>query len=307
MGDGPIAELPRRPRGRTGLLGAVLGSGASGLESAHEVSEAQAEAVLNAALDAGVNYVDTAIDYGLSEQRIGKYLAHRRDEFYLASKCGCVVGADPHSADARPTHVYTAANIVAGVEQSLRRLRTDYLDVVLCHNSPSLRQLQEHDGLQELKQQGKVRFIGMSGWLPNLGEYIATGSFDVFLIPYSAFWREHEELITVAAASGAGIAVRNGAAKGGPGTQSGDYWDAWQRAELDDLLGDMTRMEFVIRFTLSHPDIATAVIGTVNPAHVDDNARALRQGPLPEDVYAEAKRRLPVARRPDIAGSARSA
>jgi aryl-alcohol dehydrogenase-like predicted oxidoreductase len=65
---------------------------------ARNITEAQAETILNKVLDAGINYIDASIDYGLSEEPIGLYISHRRTEYYLASKCGCLVGAPPHSA-----------------------------------------------------------------------------------------------------------------------------------------------------------------------------------------------------------------
>jgi hypothetical protein len=166
-----------------------------GRRAARDVTEAQAESILNAVLDAGINYIDTSIDYGLSEERIGRYIAHRRAEFYLASKCGCLVGATPAPPGQRNAHVFTRENIVKGVEQSLARMKTDYLDVVQFHASPSKETLEEHgalDALLELKEAGKVRFVGISATLPHLSDHIATSVFDVFQIPYSAVEREHE-------------------------------------------------------------------------------------------------------------------
>ena len=93
-----MTELPKRELGCTGLEVSMLGYGAMelrGAPRARDISEAQAETILNAVLDSGINYIDTSIDYGLSEERIGRYIGHRRDEYYLASKCGCLVGAPP--------------------------------------------------------------------------------------------------------------------------------------------------------------------------------------------------------------------
>jgi aryl-alcohol dehydrogenase-like predicted oxidoreductase len=201
--------------------------------------------------------------------------------------------------------VFTGDNVIAGVEQSLRRLRTDYLDVVQFHASPTTETLRDEGGLEallELQRAGKVRFIGMSGTLPNLPEQIDAGVFDVFQIPYSAVQREHEELISSAAASGAGTVIRGGVAKGALATDKheasprgltpGEVLDTWQRAHLDDLLGGASRSEFVLRFTLSHPNVHTTIVGTVDAAHLAANVAAARKGPLPADVYAEAKRRL---------------
>ena len=111
-----MADLPKRTLGRTGLQVTMLGYGAMelrGAPRARDTTEAQAETILNAVLDAGINYIDTSIDYGVSEERIGRYISHRRSEYYLASKCGCLVGA-PAVRGQRSPHVFTRDNILAG-------------------------------------------------------------------------------------------------------------------------------------------------------------------------------------------------
>ena len=298
-----MADLPKRTLGRTGLDVTTLGYGSMemrGVPRGRDVTEEQSERILNAVLDAGINFIDTSIDYGLAEGRIGKYISHRRSEYFLASKCGCLTGSlldeyPPAPAGTSQPHIYTPENIVRGVEQSLQRMKTDYLDLVQFHGSPSKAQLEEHGGLQalqDLKRQGKVRFIGISGTIPNLAEQIRMGVFDAFQIPYSALERQHEALIEEASRAGAGIIVRGGAARGGPGKEQGASWETWQRVNIDDLLDGMTRMEFIVRFTYSHPDLDTTIVGTINPDHLQDNIKSLLAGPLPADVYAEAKRRL---------------
>jgi aryl-alcohol dehydrogenase-like predicted oxidoreductase len=280
-------DLPVRTLGRTGLRVTQLGYGAMELRGAprgREISDAQSERILTAVLDSGINYIDTSIDYGLSEERIGRFIGKRRAEFFLASKCGCPVESGTLPTTGRAPHDFSRDNVIAGVEQSLRRLHTDYLDVVQFHISPSKETLEQEGGLEallDLQHQGKVRFIGMSGTLPNLPEQIEMGVFDVFQIPYSAVQSEHAELISEAAAAGAGTVIRGGAAKG-----------AWAGNELDDLLDGASRTEFVLRYTLSHPDLHTTIVGTSDPAHLEANVAAARKGPLPADVYAEAKRRL---------------
>jgi aryl-alcohol dehydrogenase-like predicted oxidoreductase len=281
----------------------MLGYGAMELRGAprgRDVTDRQAETILTTVLDAGINYIDTSIDYGVSEERIGRYIGHRRSEYYLASKCGCLVGAAPAPRGQSSPHVFTRDNILRGVEQSLDRLRTDHLDVLQFHTSPSRETLEKDGALEavlELKRAGATRFVGMSGTLPNLVEHIAMGVFDVFQIPYSAVEREHETIIAAAASAGAGIVIRGGAAKGAPteGKHDGLQWDRWQKVELRDLLGGMTPMEFVLRFTFTHPDLHTNIVGTINPAHLQHNVEVLRRGPLPPDVYVEAKRRLDAA------------
>jgi aryl-alcohol dehydrogenase-like predicted oxidoreductase len=184
-----MADLPKKTLGRTGLQVTMLGYGAMelrGAPRARDITESQAETILNAVLDAGINYIDTSIDYGLSEERIGRYIGHRRGSYYLASKCGCLVGSPPAPRGQRSPHLFTRDNITAGVEQSLRRMKTDYLDLVQFHISPSRQTLEENGALEtllELQAAGKVRFIGMSGTLPHLRDHIAMGVFDVFQSP----------------------------------------------------------------------------------------------------------------------------
>src|ERR1700756_4647244 len=137
--------IPQRELGRTGLPVTVLGYGAMELRGSprgRDVTEVQAETILNAALDAGINYIDTSIDYGVSEERIGRYISHRRSEYFLASKCGCPGGAPTGPGGQVSTHVYTRDNVIAGVEQSLVRMKTGHLDVVQFHISPSRRVLE---------------------------------------------------------------------------------------------------------------------------------------------------------------------
>jgi len=140
--------LPTRTLGRTGLQVTQLGYGAMELRGAPRgpvVDDALAEQILGAVVDGGINYIDTSIHYGVSEKRVGAALGASRSEFYLASKCGCAVNP---AAGERPEHVFTRENVVAGVEQSLRRLRTDYLDVVQFHASPSPDVLEQDGGLE---------------------------------------------------------------------------------------------------------------------------------------------------------------
>jgi aryl-alcohol dehydrogenase-like predicted oxidoreductase len=187
-------------------------------------------------------------------------------------------------------------------------LQTDYLDVVQFHISPSRSELEEHGALEallDLRRQGKVRFVGMSGTLPNLPEQIEMGVFDVFQIPYSALQSEHDALISQAAAAGAGTVIRGGAARGALapdkhgvtpiGMREGQARTAWDAAGLDDLLDGAPVTEFILRLTLSHPNLDTTIVGTANVDHLQANLSAARKGPLPADVLAEAKRRLTAA------------
>ncbi|HWC29330.1 MAG TPA: aldo/keto reductase, partial [Dehalococcoidia bacterium] len=226
------------------------------------------------------------------------FISQRRSEYFLASKCGCVPGQ-------RGEHVHTAENIRRGVENSLRLLKTDYLDLVQFHRSLTPKEFEEHGALQEaikLRDEGKVRFIGVSGTLPNLNQQIEMGVFDAFQIPYSALQRDHEDVIARASEAGAGIIIRGGVARGAPTDwDEKTYYmvapdtlrDRWELARLDELLSDgMSRMEFTLRYTLSNPHLDTTIVGTKDLDHLKDNVEAALKGPLPDDVMREAQRRL---------------
>ena len=297
-----MADLPRRTLGRTGMEITSLAYGAMELRGSPrgpDISDDEAGRVLNAVLDAGINYIDTSIDYGLSEELIGKHISPRRSEYFLASKCGCVPDAPPGS-----DHVHTAANIRAGVEHSLRLMHTDYLDLVQFHRSLTPGEFNA-DGVLEttlaLKEEGKVRFVGVSGTLPNLDDQIDMGAFDVFQIPYSCLQRDHEDAIAHAGSAGAGVIIRGGVARGTPTDwEQRNYGmvapatlrDRWEKAHLDDLLDGMGRMEFMLRFTLANPHLDATIVGTANIEHLHANVAAAFKGPLPDDLVTEAKRRL---------------
>jgi aryl-alcohol dehydrogenase-like predicted oxidoreductase len=269
------------------------------------ITDDEAGRVLGAVLDSGINLIDTSVDYGNSEELIGRYVGHRRDEYFLASKCGCPLSVPP---DATPPyqHDYGAGNVRAGIEQSLRRLRTDRLDLVQVHMSPSRELMEAEHTIETLlsaRDEGKVRFIGMSGTLPNLPDHIAMGEFEVFQIPYSAVQREHEDLIAAAAAAGAGTLIRGGAARGAPaedkawrrgplGLDQGVGQRRWETSGVTELLDGMSPIEFVLRFTLSHPALSSTIVGTSSVDHLAANVAVAEKGPLPAGLYAEARRRL---------------
>jgi len=300
-----------RPLGRTQADVTILGYGAMelrGVPRGPEIADEDAGRLLNAVLDGGINLIDTSPDYGRSEELIGRCLGHRREEFFLASKCGCLLEL-PTDAPPPYPHDYSPANVREVVERSLQRLRTDRLDLVQVHMSPSRATLEQNhtvETLQELRNEGKVRFIGMSGILPDLPDHLAMNVFDAFQIPYSAVQRDHEDLVTEAAEAGAGTLIRGGAARGAaseeknwrtaPLTQEPGLGQRnWEASGIEDLLADagVSTMEFVLRFTLSHPGLSTTIVGTANPAHLAANIATAEQGPLPADLYEEAKKRLP--------------
>jgi aryl-alcohol dehydrogenase-like predicted oxidoreductase len=295
------AAIPKRKLGSTNLDVTCLGYGAmeirgSRIWDGRSISDKQAETILNAVLDSGINFIDTANDYGRSEDLIGRYLGDRRDEFYLATKCGCSVTRKDEYTDDTP-HIWTRQNLYRGLHESLRRLRTDHVDLMQLHN-PKVEQCKTGDlvrVLEDMRKEGSVRWIGCSSTLPDILTYIEWGVFDTFQIPYSALERQHEDIIRRAALSGAGVIVRGGVARGEPtvglGTEA--FWAKFGDVRLDNLRDPgESRTAFLLRFTLSHPDISTVIVGTLRPEHLVENVSAVARGPLSEDTYAEAKSRL---------------
>jgi aryl-alcohol dehydrogenase-like predicted oxidoreductase len=294
-------HLPAAVLGRTGLKVTRLGFGAmeirgSRIWGGRPVTEDQAKTILNAVLDAGITFIDTANDYGRSEEFIGKYISHRRSEYILATKCGCSVVRRDETTDDTP-HVWTRENLLRGLNESLQRMKTDTIDIMQLHNPPV--EETEKNGLvavlQEMRQQGKVRFISISTTLPHLPTYLNMGVFDTFQIPYSALERDHENWISLAAEAGIGTIIRGGVARGEPGVGLGsaERWARFEQAGLDDLLDPgEKRTAFLLRYTFTHPHVNTIIAGTLYPEHLQENIQTILKGPLSAQVYAEAKRRL---------------
>jgi len=280
-----MISLPTNVLGRTGLKVTRLGYGAAHRKSMEDL---QRERILNAVLDAGINYIDTAGCYGNSEELIGKYVSNRSSEFYLATKCGCTVSDDR----------WTKKRVFDDLHRSLKRLKTEYIDVMQPHNPSVGEAIREElvDALVEMRDQGKIRWIGISTTLPDLPTYLEWGVFDVFQIPYSALERDHEGWITKAANAGIGIVIRGGVALGEPGVGKGEltnHWEKYDEACLDDLRDeDESRTSFILRYTLAHPHSDTNIVGTTNPDHLWENVTAIKRGPIPSDIYAEVQRRM---------------
>ncbi len=295
--------MQRQGLGRTGLEVTRLGYGSMGLRGpstwgVRVVDDEAAEAILHAVLDAGINVIDTSPDYGISEERIGRFLSSRRDEFVLATKCGC--DYVQHEDHIEIAHTWTREVVKRNIDASLQRLQTDRIDVLQFHGG-DVESLQR-DGLIELlmdyRDQGVIGFLGSSSKLPDLPRLVDLGVFDSFQLPYSCLAPEHHDWITRAAESGAGIIVRGGIAHGGPDAviRRPVLEETWDRAGLDELLVDgMTRAELILRQTLSHPHVDTVIVGTCDPEHLAENLAAASRGPLPTGLSSEITRRVATA------------
>ena len=248
-----------RSLGRGGPLVCPLGYGAFKIGRNEKIKypagydlpdDAEAARLLHGLLDLGVNYIDTAPAYGLSERRIGDALGGRRDEFVLSTKVGETFEGG------RSTYDYSAASIEASIHRSMERLRADTLDLVFIHsNGDDLAVLRETDAvpvLRRLREAGLVRRIGLSGKTVE-GVRAALEWADAVMVEYNVDDRSHEAVIAEAAERGVGVVVKKALASG----------------TLDP--GD------ALRFVLRNAAVSAAVIGTLRLEHMRANLGAVRE------------------------------
>lgn len=274
-----------RPFGRTGLQVSVLGFGGAELGFDDGVDEARAAAILHPAIDAGLNVIDTASAYLASEQLLGKVLQGKRDQLLLFSKCGATDGFSRSD--------WSAAGIRAQVEQSLKALKTDHLDLLQLHSCAVavLEKGEAIDTLDALKREGKTRFIGYSGDAERAAWAVKSGRFDALQTSINvADQRVLEELLPAAEKAGLGVIakrpVANVAWKHGEGGPTNSYHRTyWERLRALDF--DFTKLplpeaaELALRFTVFQPGVSTAIVGTSSPGRWAENAASVAKGPLP--------------------------
>lgn len=204
-------------------------------------SDAEATRLLNGVLDLGINLIDTAPAYGLSEERIGAAIGHRRAEYLLSTKAG------ERFEDGSSTFDFRGAAIRASVAASLRRLRTDHVDILLLHSDGRDLALQtETDAVETLvalRAEGRTRRIGLSGKTAE-GARAALAWADVLMVPYHLEDRSHEAVISEAAAAGVGVLVKKALASG------------------------RHDPEAALHFVLGNPGVSSVVVGSLSLAHI---------------------------------------
>lgn len=293
--------------GNTDLLVSRLGYGSMGIRGPRTwgvrvVDDSGADQILNAVLDSGINLIDTSPDYGASEERIGRFISHRRHEYHVATKCGCAYTQQEDCLDL--DHIWNREVITGNLETSLKRLRCDSVDILQFHGGDA--ETFQREGLieclQGFKRSGKVRFIGISTSLPNLPGMFDLGVFDTFQVPYSLLAPDHEPWIEKIGEAGAGVIIRGGIAQGGPDAaiQRPSLNEVWQRANLDQWIDKSTsRAELILRYTISNPHCHSTIVGTCDHRHLQENIAAVAKGPLPPDLYNELRQRVAAVWRKD--------
>jgi len=263
--------------GRTGLQITRLGAGLAEIGlSQTEDPVARAGQVLGAALDAGINFLDTAPCYGIGEELIGKTVAHRRDDYVLATKCGHVVG-DWQGEE------WTRATLEHSIDRSLRLMQTDHIDLLQLHSCAvdTLEKGEVIDVLQQARDAGKVRFLGYSGDNAAARWAVDSGHFDTLQTSFNLVDQRAltTGLLATAKAKGMGIIVKRPIANGAWGaTQAPSPYSAeyFRRAEAMRADGQVSgapidRILLAMAFTFAHPEVDTAIVGTQNTAHMLSN------------------------------------
>lgn len=298
-----------REIGRSGVKASAVGLGtwAIGGWMWGGTDEAESVAAIQASLDAGVTLIDTAPAYGLgrSEEIVGKALVGRRDKAVVATKCGLVwhteKGTHFFDQDGKPVHRYLGRDsIIHEVEESLRRLGTDYIDLYITHWQDATTPIEETvAALEELKRAGKIRAIGASNVSGSeLRQYIETGALDAIQERFSMIDRGIEaELLPLTLANGVSTLSYSSLALGllsgtiGPDRVfSGDdqrkdnprfsVANRQKARDFSDAIRPVAERhgasiaQVVIAWTLAQPGVTFALCGARNPEQALDNARA---------------------------------
>lgn len=285
--------MKRRPLGRTGLEVSEISLGTVELGLPYGIPEAgrliqpdetAAARLLNRALDLGINFIDTARLYGTAEEIIGRALSGRRAEYFLASKV-------PSFAEENLTGPALRERVFASVEESLRQLRTDVIDVMMIHSAPIDVVLRGEimDVLEDIKRAGRVRWLGASVYGEEAAlAAIADGRYDCLQIAYNLLDRRPEnQIFARARAAGVGIIARSILLKGAL-THRCQYLpvslaalrEAVEQAMALAGVSSDGLVELAYRFVLSRQPPDTALAGASNIEELEQIVSAAGRGPL---------------------------
>jgi aryl-alcohol dehydrogenase-like predicted oxidoreductase len=297
--------IATRPFGNTGMDVTLIGLGAGQIGQEEEGKQTAAR-LLNAALDDGLRVIDTAECYGIAEDLIGEHVSHRRDEFFLFTKTGH--GKRIGMPDWDPKTLATT------IEQSLQRLRADYVDLLQLHTcgKEKLQQGDVIEVIQRAKEQGKARFIGYSGDGDDAIYAIECGAFDTLQISVNVADQEAIDrgILQRAKERGMGVlakrSVANASWQDDPNfLQDIDVYQKrldklnykhLERMPVEDAVGHN------LRFTLSVPGVDCALVGTKDPNHWLHNLRYVHMGPLSTAEYEAIRGRWSEVKEPDWVG-----
>ena len=283
--------MERRRLGRTDIDASVLGFGGS--EIGYERTSARrVAALLDGALDAGLNVIDTAECYEDSETLIGKAVCGRRGDCFLFTKCGHAGGWS------RPD--WRQEPLLRSIERSLKRLATEYVDLVQLHSCSLdvLRRGEAIEALERARDLGHTRYIGYSGDGQAARWAIESGRFDTLQTSVSIADQEALELtLPLARQRGMGVIAKRPLAnvawryRRRPDPYYADYWERLRALEYPFLRDGKKAVASALRFTLSVPGVHTAIVGTAKPERWEENAALLRRGALPAAEFDRIRAR----------------
>ncbi len=291
-----------RRLGRTGLLVTRLGIGmAEAGFNLDQTDIAQVRRLIDVAVDAGVNFLDTAACYGLSEELIGEAITGRRDRFYIATKASYL---DEDSA-----HRYDAVAIEKCIDRSLQRLGVEHIDVIQLHSCSIeiMERGEAIDGLRKAREAGKVRYLGYSGDNNNAQWAVRSGMFDTLQTSFNLVdQRAGNRLFQDARAQEMGIIVKRPIANRVWGQASSpftyrhakEYGDEYfRRAEAMRAIGPIEGapeddIALALGFVMSQEEVDVAIVGTANPDHLAGNIATLEKMPaIADEVAAQLRER----------------
>jgi aryl-alcohol dehydrogenase-like predicted oxidoreductase len=294
-----------RKLGKTDMNVSVLGFGGSEIGYEH-VSLITAKKLLNDAIDAGLNVIDTGECYATSEELIGEAVGRRRKDYYLFTKCG------HESGWSYPD--WRAESLQRSIQRSLKRLKTDCVDLIQLHScsEAELRKGNVIDTLQRARERGDTRYIGYSGDSRAALYAVECAAFDTLQTSVSIADQEALDLFIPLAAKHnigiiakrplANIAWQNGARP--PDNSYGrTYWERLRKLNYEFLGEDLEQtVASALRFTVSAPGIHTAIVGTTKAGRFAENAAAVAAGPLPQELFESIRARWRVVAQPSWAG-----
>lgn len=222
-------------------------------------SDEEILALLDLAQELGLNFIDTAPAYGTSEERLGGLLGSRRDEWAIMSKAG------EDFVDGESRFDFSPEAIVASLDRTLLRLRTDRVECLLLHSDGNDLEVLDHSGAVEtlfsLKESGKVRSVGISTKTIEGGQRAVELGLDAVMVAYSPWHRDEEPVLDAAAASGTSVFLKKALGSGWLGSGAGG--------------GESDPVRHALSFAFAHPATTSAIVGTINPKHLRENVMAL--------------------------------
>jgi aryl-alcohol dehydrogenase-like predicted oxidoreductase len=264
----------------------LLGFGA-GLIGDGKMDENYVGYFVNQIVDLGITFIDTARGYGLSEERIGRHLSWRRNDFILSTKVGYSI---PGYQD------WTYDCIVAGVHHALRLMQTDHIDIVHLHSCPkeTLEQGDVINALQKIKEEGKIRIAAYSGENDALEYALRSKQFDGLMSSINVFdQRSIDAIVSPSSKQGIGYIAKRPIGNAPwlyTEQPSGNYCEEyWKRMKAMKLEFGSEWLDVALRFTAFTPGISTSIVGTTNLDHIKKNIEIVNSGPLTADLVKKIR------------------